>query len=147
MSTYTINECLKLTLFKYLVQLSSGYNFAVLPLVQWGDLSAKMVDDMVYYINQSAQGDESTISKEIPGSLIFTRIKRHYCAQRQQKQTASSPTRRRRGRLQNRKSHLKMVRCFKLNRTLCALAEERNGLLASAIQLRGKFCFESHGFS
>ena len=25
-----------------LVQLSSGYNFAVLPLVQWGDVSAEM---------------------------------------------------------------------------------------------------------
>ena len=30
-----------------LVQLSSGYNFAVLPLVQWGDVSAKMVDTIM----------------------------------------------------------------------------------------------------
>ena len=30
-----------------LVQLSSGYNFAVLPLVQWGDVSAEMVDTIV----------------------------------------------------------------------------------------------------
>ena len=30
-----------------LVQLSSGYNFAVLPLVQWVDVSAKMVDTIM----------------------------------------------------------------------------------------------------
>ena len=67
-----------------LVQISSGYNFAVLPLVQWGDISAELVDDMVYYIKQSAQGDESTTYKEIPRSLIVTRCKQDYHAQRQQ---------------------------------------------------------------
>ena len=109
-----------------------------MPFAQWGDVSAEMVDDMVYYIKQSAQGDESTTYNEIPRSLIVTRFKRHYHAQRQQQKTASSPTRRRRGRFQNRKNRL--VRCFNLNRPLCALTDVRNGLLASEIQLRRKFC-------
>ena len=110
----------------------------MLPLVAWGDVSEEMVADMVYYIKQLIQGDESTTSKKIPRSLIVTRIKRYYRAQRQQKKTASSPTRRRRRRFQNRKNRLTMVRCFKLDGPFCPLIEVRNGLLASEVQLRLK---------
>ena len=37
------------------VQLSSGYNFAMLPLVQWGDVSAKMVDTIMLSVNSKKQ--------------------------------------------------------------------------------------------
>ena len=106
----------------------------MLPLVQWGDVSAELVDDILCYIRQLARGDESSTSKEIPRSVIITIIKRYYRAQRQQKQTASSPTRRQR-RLQNRKNRLTMVRFLILNGSLCALFEVRNGLLDSKIKL------------
>ena len=107
----------------------------MLPLVQWGDVSAELVDDIVCYIRQLARGDESSTSKEIPRSVIITIIKRYNRAQRQQKQTASSPTRRRRRRFQNRKNRLTMVRFLILNESLCALFEVRNGLLDSKIKL------------
>ena len=38
-----------------LVQLYSGYNFAVLPLVQWGDVSAEMVDTIMLSVNSKKQ--------------------------------------------------------------------------------------------
>lgn len=107
----------------------------MLPLVQWGDVSPELVDDMVDYIRQLARGDETSTPKEIPRPVIITRIKRYYRAQRQQKKTASSPTRRRRRRFQNRKNRLTMVRFPILNVSLCALFEVRTGFLTSKIQL------------
>ena len=38
-----------------LVQLNSGYNFAVLPLIQWGDVSAEMVDTIMLSVNSKEQ--------------------------------------------------------------------------------------------
>ena len=107
----------------------------MLPLVQWGDISPELVDDMVCSIRQLARGDEASTPKEIPRPVIITRIKRYYRAQRQQKQTASSPTRGRRRHFHNRKNRLTMVRFLILNGPLCALFEVRNGLLTSKIQL------------
>ena len=36
-------------------QLSSGYNFAVLPLVQWSDVSAEMVDTVMISVKSKKQ--------------------------------------------------------------------------------------------
>ena len=91
-----------------LVQLN---NFSVLPFIQWGDVSAEMVDTIMLSVNSKKQLHHRPDEDE---DAFKT-------------------------------GQMTMVRCLKLNRSLCALTKVRNGLLASEIQLRRKFCLESYG--
>ena len=82
-------------------------------LVPWSEVPDHLVEEMVKYLKAMFRGNQDP-AKEPSTHLIKQRIKGYYRAQRQQKITASSPTRRRRRRFQNRKNRLTMVRYLKV---------------------------------